>query len=145
MTHPARARPPPGISRPKMFGVMGLATIVVVAAMQHAMAQPGSPGETATQSAIPELKAGPKDTFRSQVQDEMAEWRRRMQSFDEAVAARGRHTVDASEIRLRAAWDDTELEARHVQAAAARDWLRTKQAYEAASRRMTVAWDKAKM
>ena len=141
MTHPARARPPPGISRPKMFGVMGLATIVVVAAM----AQPGSPGETATQSAIPELKAGPQDTFRSQVQDEMAEWRRRMQSFDEAAAARGRRTVDASEIRLRAAWDDTELEARHVQAAAARDWLRTKQAYEAASRRMTVAWDKAKM
>ncbi len=145
MTHPARARPPPGISRPKMFGVMGLATIVVVAAMQHAMAQPGSPGETATQSAIPESKAGPQDTFRSQVQDEMAEWRRRMQSFDEAAAARGRRTVDASEIRLRAAWDDTELEARHVQAAAARDWLRTKQAYEAASRRMTVAWDKAKM
>ena len=145
MTHPARARPPPGISRPKMFGVMGLATIVVVAAMQHAMAQPGSPGETVTQSAIPELKAGPQDTFRSQVQDEMAEWRRRMQSFDEAAAARGRRTVDASEIRLRAAWDDTELEARHVQAAAARDWLRTKQAYEAASRRMTVAWDKAKM
>lgn len=145
MTHPARARPPPVISRPKMFGVMGLATIVVVAAMQHAMAQPGSPGETATQSAIPESKAGPQDTFRSQVQDEMAEWRRRMQSFDDAAAARGRRTVDASEIRLRAAWDDTELEARHVQAAAARDWLRTKQAYEAASRRMTVAWDKAKM
>ena len=145
MIHRARAKPPPDVIHPKMLGVMGLATIVVVAAMQHAMAQPGPPGETATQSAIPESKAGPQDAFRSQVQDEMAEWRRRMQSFDEAVAARGRHTVDASEIRLRAAWDDTELEARHVQAGAARDWLRTKQAYEAASRRMAVAWDKAKM
>lgn len=145
MIHRARAKPPPDVIHPKMLGVMGLATIVVAAAMQHAMAQPGPPGETATQSAIPELKAGPQDAFRSQVQDEMAEWRRRMQSFDEAVAARGRHTVDASEIRLRAAWDDTELEARHVQAGAARDWLRTKQAYEAASRRMAVAWDKAKM
>ena len=145
MIHRARAKPPPDVIHPKMLGVMGLATIVVAAAMQHAMAQPGPPGETATQSAIPELKAGPQDAFRSQVQDEMAEWRRRMQSFDEAVAARGRHTVDASEIRLRAAWDDTELQARHVQAGAARDWLRTKQAYEAASRRMAVAWDKAKM
>ena len=145
MTRPARAGLHPGEAGPKVFGVMGLATIIILAAMQHAAAQPGSPGETATQSAIPELKAGPQDTFRSRVQDEMAEWRRRMQAFDEAIAARGRRTVDASETRLRAAWDDTELEARRVQAAAARDWLRTKQAYEAASRRLAVAWDKAKM
>ena len=75
----------------------------------------------------------------------MAEWRRKMQAFDEKTEAQARHHMNSAETRLRAAWDDTEVKARNVQTATAWEWERTKRAYEAASHRMAVAWDKARL
>ena len=68
-----------------------------------------------------------------------------MQAFDEKTEAQSRRHINSAETWLRAAWDDTEVEARDVQTATVRDWARTRRAYEAASHRMAVAWDKARL
>ena len=109
----------------------------------QAQGQPPLPDDTAVQTAVPERQSRPQDSVRLKVQDEMADWRRKMQTFDDTMETSTRRHSTIAEARLRDAWNDTEIEARNVQAATARDWDRTKRAYDAASHRMAVAWDKA--
>lgn len=110
-----------------------------------------SPPGTAQQAPRPEADhatggpAGTTGAYRAHVATEMADWRRRMQSFDARVAAGSTRHAKAAEARLRSAWDAIEVEARHVQTASARDWDRTKKAYQTASLRMTAAWDKIRL
>lgn len=120
-------------------------TLMMLTVMPQARAQPKLTDDTVAQTAIPERQAGPEDSFRMQVRDKMAEWRRKMRTFDETVETRTQNHANAAEARLRTAWDDTEVEARNVQTAAARDWDRTKRAYEAASHRMAIVWGKARL
>jgi hypothetical protein len=127
--------------------------LMMLTFVPNARAQPRLPddtagqtaGQTARQTVVPERQTGPEDSFRLRVRDEMAEWRRKMRTFDEAVETSTRRHANAAEARLRTAWDDTEVEARNVQAATASDWDRTKRAYEAASHRMALAWDTARL
>lgn len=119
--------------------------MMMLTVVPQAMAQPRLPDDTVIQTSVPEHQAGPEDSFRLRVRDEMADWRRKMQAFDEKTEAQTRHHMNSAEIRLRAAWDNTEIEARNVQSATVQDWARTKRAYEAAEHRMAVAWDKARL
>jgi hypothetical protein len=119
--------------------------MMMMIVVPQAMAQPRLPDDTVVQTSGPERQAAPEDGFRLRVLDEMAEWRRKMQAFDERAETQGRRHIHSAEARLRDAWDDTEVEARNVQTATVRDWARTKRAYEAASHRMAVAWDKARL
>ena len=139
------------MTRPASTTTHGAIAAVTVTLMMvlfvapQAMAQPRLPDDTVIQTSVPERQDGPEDSFRLRVRDEMAEWRRKMQAFDEKTEAQSRRHINSAESRLRDAWDDTEVEARNVQTATERDWARTKRAYEAASHRMAVAWDKARL
>lgn len=139
MTRPASTSTH-GANLAPMMTLMMMLTVV-----PQAMAQPRLPDDTVIQTPVPEHQAGPEDSFRLRVRGEMAEWRRKMQAFDEKTEAQTRRYTNTAETRLRAAWDDTEVEARNVQNATALEWERTKRAYEAASHRMAVAWDKARI
>lgn len=85
------------------------------------------------------------ETFRANVREEVADWGRKMHAFDDEVEARSRPHVDVAETKLRAAWNATEAEGRAVDNASAKDWDRTKRAYEAASSRMTAAWARVRL
>ncbi len=119
--------------------------LMMLTIVPQARAQPQLPSGTVVQTSLPERQAGSEDSFRLRVRDEIADWRRKMQAFDEKTEAHSQRRIDAAETRLRAAWDDTEVEARNVQTATERDWTRTKRAYEAASHRMALAWDKVRL
>jgi len=124
--------------------VLVMTLLMMLTVVSQARAQPKLPDDTVVQTPIPERQAGPEDSFRLRVQNEMMEWRRKMQTFDETMETRTRRHANAAEARLRTAWDDAEVEARNVQTATERDWDRTKRAYEAALHRMAMAWDKAR-
>jgi len=153
------------LSPPKLsLSKLSLVGLLLTGAVTPAMAEGRSPDETvietSTQDAIhlaPPAAAqqdpqpatgGPADTYsayRGRVTTEMADWRRRMQSFDTRVAAGSTRPAQVAQARLRSAWDAIEVEARNVQTASARDWDRTKKAYQTASLRMTAAWDKIRL
>jgi len=134
------------MTRPASTSTHGASpALMMLTVVPQAMARPRLPGDTIIQTSVPERQAGPEDTFRLRVRDEMADWRRKMQAFDEKTEAQSQRHINSAEIRLHAAWDDTEVEARNVQTATERDWARTKLAYEAASHRMAVAWEKARL
>lgn len=126
--------------------VVALAAMMMLTMVSHAGGQTRPPGDdTVSQNSAPGSEAGPQGSFRVRVRDEMADWRRKMQAFDERMATSGHRHMDAAEKRLRDAWDDAEVEARNVQAATALDWARTKRAYEAAAHRMAMAWEKVRL
>ena len=129
-----------------MIAAMG---ILLMAAAQPAAGQPRPASDTqAEKPSAPHPAAVPSDaheTYRSRVRDEMAEWRRKMETLDGKAQEGGTRVATAAETRLRAAWDDTEVEARKVDVATARDWDRTKRTFEAASRRMAEAWDRVRL
>ncbi len=131
---------------PATMTVVALAAMMTLTIVSHAGGQPRAPdGDTVIQTSAPGPEAGPQDSFRGRVRDEMADWRRKMQAFDEKMETGGHRHIDAAEKRVRDAWDETEVEARNVQTATALDWTGTKRAYEAASHRMAMAWDKVRL
>lgn len=133
------------MTRPTRRTVMALAGLMALSIAPAVAADPRLPDHTIVPTSAPAAPPASPDGFRQRVRDEMADWRQKMRSFDETVDSRVRHQATAAETRLRAAWDDTEVEARNVQTASAQDWARTKRAYEAASHRMALAWDKARL
>lgn len=137
-------RPPSSAPR-SIDPALAMALTMMLSVVPLARAQPRPVDDTVVQTSVPERQASSEDSFRQKVQDEVREWRRKMQVFDERTEAKSQRHIDAAETRLRAAWDDTEVEARNVQTATAREWTGTKRAYEAASHRMAVAWDKARL
>ena len=123
-------------------------SLVLIAAAQPASGQPRAASGTNDLPVVTVPAPVPSDaheTFRSRVRDEMADWRRKMQAFDDDTEAHGKRVTKAAETRLRSAWDDTEVEARNLEVATARDWDRTKRSFEAASHRMAAAWDKVRL
>ena len=127
---------------------LAVAGTMLIAAVPHASGQGRQSDDTVIQTSVSGTPDGPQESYRARVRDEMADWRQKMQAFDEKMETRSKGHIDAAERRLRAAWDDTEVEARNVQTgtatATAKVWERTKRAYEAASHRMAMAWDKAR-
>jgi predicted membrane-bound mannosyltransferase len=125
--------------------VAALTAMTMLSAVPHALGQPRSPDDEVIQTSATNRQTSPQDSFRLRARDEMADWRLKMRAFDEKVDAGSQRHVDAAETRLPLAWDDTEVEARNVQSASAQDWARTKLAYEAASHRMTMAWERVRL
>ena len=123
--------------------------LVLIAAAQPATGQPpvasGTPNEKPVATAPVPAPFDAHETYRSRVRDELAEWRRKMQAFDEKMEAQGKRVAKATETQLRSAWDDIEVEARNVQEATARGWDRTKRSFEAASHRMAAAWERVRL
>ncbi len=108
-----------------------------------AMAQTGPVRDDAViQTSASVVASNPQETYRARVRAELIEWRRKMQTFDQKVETGSERRLDAAEVRLRAAWDDVEVEGRNVDSASARGWGQAKAAYERAARRMASAWDK---
>ena len=126
--------------RSALAALAGLGFLAIASALP-AYAQ-GPARDTPTQAAPSADAAAAHETFRARVLAEVEDWRVKMHGFDETMEARGKHQANAAEARLRTAWDDTEAQARYVQAATAPDWDRAKQAYRAASHRMALAWAK---
>ena len=137
-------RVPNGVRR-SIDPALAMALTMMLSVVPLARAQPRPADDTVVQTSVPERQASSEGSFRLKVRDEVREWRQKMQAFDERTEANSQRHIDAAETRLRAAWDDTEVEARNVQIATERDWARTKLAYEAASHRMAVAWEKARL
>jgi hypothetical protein len=127
------------------LGLFALTSALMLAGPAPAAGQGSASDDEVIQTSITRDAAGPQDTYRSRVRGEMAEWRRKMQAFEDRSETNGKRRAEAAEIRLRAAWNDTEVEARHVQVATARGWERATRSYEAASRRMAAAWDKVRL
>ena len=122
--------------------------LVLIAAAQPAAGQPRAASGTNELAVVTIPAPVPSDaheTFRSRVRDEMADWRRKMQAFDDNTEAHGKRVTKAAETRLRSAWDDTEVEARNLEVATTRDWDRTKRSFEAASHQIAAAWDKVRL
>ena len=125
--------------------IVALAAMTVLGVVPHAFGQPGSTDDTVIQTSATAPQTNPQDSYRQRVRDERADWRLKMRALDDKVETGSQRHIDVAETRLRNAWDDTEVEARNLQAATDHDWVRTKQAYEAAAHRMAMAWDRVRL
>jgi len=140
-----RKSAPSHSAEPALATALTTALTMMLTNVPLAQTQPRLPGNTVVQTSVPERQASTEDSFRLQVRDEVQEWHRQMQAFDEKTKANSQRHISAAEPRLRTAWDETEVEARNVQTATARDWAGTKRAYEAPPHRMALAWDEARL
>jgi hypothetical protein len=149
---PRRPVAPEGLSaaEPGQLRYLAALSVLVLAGMllainPSAAAQPPPVDQAVIQTSASGEVADTQETYRSRVRDEMAEWRLKMQAFDNKTEASGKRQASAAETKLRSAWDSTEVEARNLQAASGHDWERAKKSYETAAAALRTAWGKIEL
>ena len=83
-----------------------------------------------------------RDTYIQKVQNEMLEWKRKLNDFSEKMAAKGQQASDAAEHDLNKAWTKADAASRELQTVGAEGWKSAQTSFEKASRELAETWDK---
>ncbi|MGI4799893.1 MAG: hypothetical protein ACRYG8_38815 [Janthinobacterium lividum] len=76
-----------GVFAGSSLAALSLAGLMMIVAGSLAIEQTSSPDDVVIQTASSAATGGPADAYPSRVREGMAEWRRRMQTFEARMAA----------------------------------------------------------
>jgi hypothetical protein len=98
--------------------------------------------ETLVKLAADEDFAARKGAYVQRMQNEMAEWRRKMHATGERTETEAREAKADVKAHLDRTWSATERASRRLQAASAEGWGKTKTAYERSTAQLRMQWHK---
>ena len=113
-----------------------------LAAAGQPISAPG-PGAS-VRLAADDDSASDRDGFTRKAQDQIEDWQRKLQDFNEQAAAQGKKAGDDAERDLNKAWNDARAASRKLQTVGAESWQSAKTTFEKASRDLTNVWNRVK-
>jgi capsule polysaccharide export protein KpsE/RkpR len=122
-----------------IVGSIVIGPLILIGTMPVIAGQPVSSGAPVVAAAG--ASASDRDAYVHKAQDDLQEWRQKLDAFDASLEASGKVDTAATQHDLHDAWIETQAEAEKLQTASAEDWDSVKISYEQAVHKLAAAWD----